>query len=156
MSVVEKFGRFIIEYQFEVEFGLGLLVGLIATVLIIKAMRNARKKRELLSQINDTVSEINTAVNGMGTKKSDVIYIDNRSPKGDAKVEFFQQEEKADVTEAEEPEPEETMVGPDAEEERDQESTSEQKQIKYFSRDCAMDKHGKIYTVEELKEQIKE
>ena len=156
MSMAERIGRFIIDYQFEVEIALGLLVGLIAVVLIIKAMRNARKKRELLSQISDTVSEINTAVNGMGTKKSDVIYIDNRSPAGDTKVEFFQQEEREPVSEETEPDPEKTVAVSDIEAAPAQKTAESQKQIKYFDRDCAMDKHGKIYTVEELKEQIKE
>lgn len=79
MNAVGKAGGFIIKYQVQIELILVLILAAAAVFFLIRAVINAGKKRQLLSQINDTVTEINTAVTSLSEKKSDVIYIDNRT-----------------------------------------------------------------------------
>lgn len=79
MNTVGKAGGFIIKYQVQIELILVLILAAAAVFFLVRAVINAGKKRQLLSQINDTVTEINTAVTSLSEKKSDVIYIDNRT-----------------------------------------------------------------------------
>lgn len=79
MNAIGSFGKFIMEYQHQI--GL-LLIGLLIAavgILMIQAAVRSRKKHALISQINDTVTKINTAVSSLNDKKSEVIYIDNRA-----------------------------------------------------------------------------
>lgn len=79
MNAVGKAGSFIIKYQIQIELILVLILIAAAVFFLVRAIINAGKKRQILSQINDTVTEINTAVTSLSEKKSDVIYIDNRT-----------------------------------------------------------------------------
>ena len=79
MNAVGKAGGFIIKYQVQIELILVLILAAVAVFFLVRAVINAGKKRQLLSQLNDTVTEINTAVTSLSEKKSDVIYIDNRT-----------------------------------------------------------------------------
>lgn len=79
MNTVGKAGSFIIKYQMQIELVLVLILAAAAVFFLVRAIINAGRKRQLLSQINDTVTEINTAVTSLSEKKSDVIYIDNRT-----------------------------------------------------------------------------
>ena len=83
MNAVGKAGGFIIKYQVQIELILILILAAAAVFFLARAVINAGKKRQLLSQINDTVTEINTAVTSLSEKKSDVIYIDNRTSGGE-------------------------------------------------------------------------
>ena len=79
MNAIGSFGKFIMEYQHQI--GL-LLIGLLIAavgILMIQAAVRSRKKHALISQINDAVTKINTAVSSLNDKKSEVIYIDNRA-----------------------------------------------------------------------------
>ena len=78
MNIIGDVGYFLFQYQNQIETFLIILAVVAAVFLIIRVFLGERKKRRLLSRLNDTVSEINTAVKDMNSKKSDVIYIDNR------------------------------------------------------------------------------
>ncbi len=79
MNIIGDFGKFMIRYQNQIEFFLILLAVILAVVFIIRTVLGERRKRTLLSQIHDTVSDIHAAVSHMDNQKPDVIYIDNRT-----------------------------------------------------------------------------
>lgn len=159
MNIVGEIGNFIIKYQEPIQIA-AIFIAIIAVAwIIIKIWKNGRKKHEILSQINDTVSEINTAVNHLNDKKAEVIYIDSRMSPGAA---------EAGIKEIVNVKAEET-TGVDAEGKEDQEPAVEDQEapaepeeekiepsLKYFSRDCAISKTGKQFTLEELNAQIRE
>ncbi len=166
MNLFGEMGNFIIEYQ-EIIQAAAIIVGIVAAVVIlIKLVRHGKKKEILLTQINDTVSEINTAVNHLQDKKAEVIYIDSRMSTGAeaAKIkELLKDEAETAIVNAESDETaaNEGVQGESAENEAEKtaESTTEEKtepSLKYFSRDCAVSKTGKKFTYEELDAQIKE
>lgn len=192
MNAIGQFGRFITEYQSPIQVVLILIVLAGAIYAAVKAVKHGREKRDILSQINETVTEINTAVNNLNNKKADVIYIDNRVPgqapyqsdsgaqkehivkeaplsddgsratgKPCEKTEDFTEEicpqQETDPSEQVEQTQAETGQAP-VEEAEEEASCEEDAYIpkKYFSRDCAVSKNGKTYTIEELNEQIKE
>ena len=159
MNVIGEIGNFIIKYQEPIQAGVILLLIIAGIVMIGKLMANGKRKRELLSQINDTVAEINTAVNHLSEKKADVVYIDSRitqdlrEPAVEALQTGVEPQTDADPLDS----AEETAVESDVAEA--QEEASEEKiepVLKYFSRDCAVSKNGKQFTFEELDAQIKE
>lgn len=176
MSIVEKFGHFLIRYESQIGIGLVVLAVLAGVILLIWAAVNAAKKRQLLSQIHDTVTEINSAVNSLGERKSDVIYIDNRASKqqADAAAAAVQEYSQAEAVRKEDSDAEKTAETAEAvaaaemketaepettgQEEPAQHQTEAALEIpkKYFSRDCSISKNGKTYTVEELERQIQE
>ena len=151
MNAIGKFGNFMMNHQVTIEILMVLGLVVLAAVLLMRATLHAKKKRQLLSELNDTVSEISAAVSSLKEKKSEVIYIDNRTAdKGTC--EAISLTEKAPSTEqiltraAEAAEMAETAATLD----------EQQAPKKYFSRDCCVSKKGKTYTIEELEEQIKE
>ena len=158
MNIIGEIGNFIIKYQEPIQAGVIFLLIIVGIVLICKMFINGKKKRELLSQINDTVSEINTAVNQLSEKKADVVYIDSRMTT-EMKEPVLQVTEDGPGTEPEEKtaeveEPEAAVAA----EESAAEAADEKIEpvLKYFSRDCAVSKNGKQFTFEELDAQIKE
>lgn len=167
MNVIGKFGRFIIEYQNPIQISLiVILIGLVI-FFIIRAAINAKKKRELLAKINDTVSEINTTVSRISEKKSEVIYIDNRVPQAPgypAPITVTEETSEAASGETEsaaarkgEPAEAETAAQEATEQEAEAEAKPQAPAPKKFSdRDCAVSKGGRTYSIEELSEQIKE
>jgi len=179
MNAVGTFGKFIIQYQNEIEIVLAAVIFIAAAAALIRAAVNAKKKRQLLSEINDAVSEINSAVSSLNEKNSGVIYIDNRSGSGPAagSGEVSVREAVLDAAgltggtpadgedgakEAAGEEQNPAAEGKSCEETKPQDETQPQDEPqpeipkKYFSRDCSVSKNGKTYTLEELERQIKE
>ncbi len=155
MNVIGKFGNFMMNHQVGIEILLILIFVLIAVFLLVRGIIHANRKRQMLSEIQDTVNEINTAVQGLGEKKDSVIYIDNRTTGGGERREAFEEKElsaeeilqkvQESAKAAEPPKAESFAVCEEAEIPK-----------KYFSRDCGTSKTGRTYTIEELEEQIKE
>lgn len=189
MNAIGQFGSFITEYQQPIQIVLIIIVLAGITYAIVKTVAYAREEKFILSKINDTVTEINTAVNNANGKKTDVIYIDNRVPGQaaeqsssgiepiikeapqrddgcrDAKKPLEKKEKVTDEVNSQIPA--DQLVNAEAEAEPGQapdEQVSEDVSCeedthlpkKYLSRDCAVSKNGKTYTIEELNEQIKE
>ena len=193
MNAIGQFGRFITEYQNPIQIVLIIIVLAGAIYAAVKAVAHGREKKDILSQINETVTEINTAVNNLNEQKADVIYIDNRVP-GQAPYQSSSEVQKEHIVKdtpqsddgnrdaekpcektekvtdevcpqmpADEPDDaedtrEEPGQAPDEETSAEDLSCEEDAYFpkKYFSRDCAVSKNGKTYTIEELNEQIKE
>lgn len=199
MNIFGRLAKFMFAYQEEIEIAFIVIVIAAAVFVIRRIVRASRKKRELLSQINDTVTQINTAVGAIGDKSSGVVYIDNRVG-ADARPEVV--EAAVSQALAERPGEEEAAVKgyppeaaghaetaavetaaetaaersgteaaaaesgqaaeAEAEERKEPERTEERKEPtapavrKYFSRDCAVSKNGRFYTLEELNDQIRE
>ena len=78
MNVFGRLAEFIWDYQEEIQIAFIIIVIAAAIYVVARMVRASRKKRELLSQINDTVTQINTAVSSISDKQSGVVYIDNR------------------------------------------------------------------------------
>lgn len=172
-----------------------------AIYVVARMVRASRKKRELLSQINDTVTQINTAVSSISDKQSGVVYIDNRvgadarrepskplrtpsvrTPCGpsregntpeaadpaikgcpsedtdcaEAAAVDTASSETQDRAEPVTEKPEEAKETEEGTGEEKSEENTVQAVRKYFSRDCAVSKKGKYYTLEELNDQIRE
>ena len=154
MNVIGEIGNFIIQYQDPIQIGAVVILAVAAFVVVIKLFRNARKKRDILAQINETVSEINTAVSHLNDKKTEVIYIDSRAgqsvsePKADgvpATVEVAAPASR-EVSDWQE----------DATSQMGLQEPEVKPSLKYCSRDCAVSKNGKRFTLEELNAQIKD
>ena len=162
MNVIGEIGNFIIKYQEPIQAGVILLIIIAGLVILGKVLINGKRKRELLSQINDTVAEINTAVNHLSEKKADVVYIDSRMSQDlhDLAVKEVQTQEggrDGDMTVTAELEA--AAIAEESEVQEGSDQASEEKiepVLKYFSRDCAVSKTGKQFTFEELNAQIKE
>lgn len=159
MNVIGKFGNFMMNHQVGIEIALVVIFILAIGFLLVRVVIHAGKKRQLLSQIQDTVTEINTAVQNLSEKKEGVIYIDNRTTDKDAETKVFE----AGRTSAEEilQRVHENAAPSFAGEEEISSVNSakmEESELprKYFSRDCCTSKMGKTYTIEELEEQIRE
>ncbi len=155
MNIIGEIGSFIIKYQDEILTGLIVLACGAVIFMIGKAFSNSRKKRQLLLQINETVSEINASVKSMGEKRTEVIYIDGRGSSGTRSVNtdavqtmMNMSEEVLDADSAPE--------GKADPEKKKEEPEQAAPTYKYFSRDCAVSKDGKKYTEEELEAQIRE
>lgn len=176
MNAIGQFGSFITEYQYPIQIVLIILILAGAIYAVVKAAAHGREKKEILSQINETVTEINTAVNNLNEKKADVIYIDNRVPgqapyqgsSGTQEEPIVKETPQSDdgaysqmpADEQENTEETSEKSGQTPDEETSAEDVSCEEDVnfskKYFSRDCAISKNGKTYTIEELNEQIKE
>ena len=156
MNVITDIGNFLIAYADYVETALIVLAIAAVLVLVVIFARGAKEKKQILTDISDNVEKINTAVNRFNDKSKDVIYIDNRAqaPSGAKEKDPGSQ----DLNEIGEDELEEiTDSIPDGgkpEEEPVQEEKPETPK-KFTTRDCAVSKQGREYTLEELIEQIK-
>lgn len=184
MNFIGDFGNFIVENQEQIGIVLVVLLVVIGLILLIKALLASHRKQRILSQIQETVTEINSAVSNLNEKKSDVIYIDNRTSEQRtaetvAHTGAPKEAKSAEMTVTETPEAdilrkiaEISHGGTDAaparmfnasekaskEQSSAEARTSEEPVIpkKFFSRDCGTSKNGRVYTAEELAEQIKE
>lgn len=201
MNVFGRLAEFIWDYQEEIQIAFIIIVIAAAIYVVARMVRASRKKRELLSQINDTVTQINTAVSSISDKQSGVVYIDNRvgadaRPRAIEAIENTVRQdpcgpsregstsaaadpdikgcpsENTDCAEAAavdtassetqdraEPvteKPEEAKEKEEGTGEEKSEENTVQAVRKYFSRDCAVSKKGKYYTLEELNDQIRE
>ena len=144
MNVVGEIGNFIMIYQRPIQ-GAAIAILLIGGMVCIgKAFVHAGKKRKLMEQINQTVSEINANVKFLSDKKTGVPYIDGRmTPENNTPepAEDSQPVKKVQPEQEVSESPEEEKVKP---------------AVKYFSRDCAVAKDGRQYTLEELHAQIRD
>lgn len=152
MNMTGQIGEFIVKYQNHIEICAIALAVIILLVVMVKIMKNAKKKRELLSNINDTISEINSAVGSFGQKKAEVIYIDNRVP-GDIAA-----QRRSDLSEVMKAAGDVVAHNGEASEPDSfaEDRCGKEPPKKYFSRDCATSKTGRTYTEEELEDQIRE
>ena len=141
MNLVGEIGNFMMIYQTPIQ-GVVIVMllagGIVATV---KGIANARKKRKILEEINQAVSKINVNVKAMSEKEAEVVYIDGKATPESTVSEPTPQVEKAQIPN----------------QERNKSLAEEEKPaVKYFSRDCAVAKDGRRYTVEELNAQIRD
>ncbi len=202
MNMFGRLAKFMLAYQEELEIAFMVIVIAAAVFVVRRIVRASRKKRELLSQINDTVTQINTAVSTMNDKQNGVVYIDNRTgadvrpeaveaavsralsdescetpetikecqPETDGTAEAAAvdtacadaenpaagpQEEDAAEEAPETTEPEDAAGESGQADETEKEPPAPAVR-KYFSRDCAVSKNGRSYTLEELNDQIRE
>ena len=148
MNAIGKIGNFIIIYQEPIQVAAIAMLVIAGMICIGKIIANAVKKRRLLEQINETVSEINDNLKSKSDNRTEVIYIDGRgTPENHTGVLSstinMQTESKGAQT--------------DSVEQAESEMPGEQKPAaKYFSRDCAVSKDGRKYTIEELDAQIRD
>ena len=153
MNVVGEIGNFIMTYQEPIQ-GIAIFALLIGGMICIgKAVANERKKRSLLEQIQESVSEINTNVRSLGEQKTEVFYIDgitdpeDRAPETEAETKKAEKEMPVMRTTERASTNQETELSPE---------TEAKPAVKYFSRDCAVAKDGRQYTFEELNAQIRD
>lgn len=184
MNIIGDFGKFVIQYQNQIEFFLILLAVILAVVFIIRTVLGERRKRALLSQINDKVSDIHATVSHMDSRNPDVIYIDNRTAdnsSGENPISVSAEQIRQQAVSAAagiqtaapdgntENQPQTPAVSEDfsetgghdcAENDTGDLSLQEEKTVeiprKYMSLECGISKNGKVYTIEELQRQIKE
>lgn len=148
MNAIGKIGNFIIIYQEPIQVAAIAMLVIAGMICIGKIIANAVKKRRLLEQINETVSEINDNLKSKSDNRTEVIYIDGRgTPEnhtgGPSSTINMQTESKGAQT--------------DSVEQAESEMPEEEKPAaKYFSRDCAVAKDGRKYTIEELDAQIRD
>lgn len=165
MDWIGKIADFITVYP---EIASGILIGicsLAAVILIVCFAANSRKKKRMISDIRDKVTEINAKISGFGQSKPDVIYIDNRTGEAQKQKSPVDLPEDAPLQEKGAPCESEKKEDWKATEANDREELSADgeesggravQMNKYFSRDCAVSKNGRAYTEEELIKQIKE
>jgi hypothetical protein len=148
MNAIGEIGNFIITYQepLQVAAVAALVVG--GVVCIGKAIASAGKRQRMLEEISETVAEINTNVKNLNEKHTEVIYIDGRgTPENQTAVSSAGTNKQTAPKE----------VQTSAAEQEEGEMPGEQKPAaKYFSRDCAVSKDGRKYTIEELDAQIRD
>ena len=184
MNAVGVIGELIIEYQYEIEIGLLVLLGLIILFAVIRAFVRAARRKTLLEEISGKVDEISEALNAMAAepeqKSSESKSYEEKAPEAckaaeaqpagkPAEGEKQVKEEKpakeevvapvettVNAREADPPEAAEVLHFK-AESPADAPDSGEADFVpkKYFSRDCSVDKKGNRYTLEELEEQIK-
>ena len=183
MNAVGVIGELIIEYQYEIEIGLLVLLGLIILFAVIRAFVRAARRKTLLEEISGKVDEISEALNAMAAKpeqKSCEPKSSEQKPSAEktpvvckaaeaqpavkpAEGEKPVKKETAGAVEttvsAREAEPPEAaeVLPFKAESPADAPDSGAADFVpkKYFSRDCSVDKKGNRYTLEELEEQIK-
>ena len=165
MNAVGVIGELIIEYQYEIEIGLLVLLGLIILFAVIRAFVRAARRKTLLEEISGKVDEISEALNAMAAEKTpEVCKVAEAQPAvKPAEGEKAVKKETAEAVEttvsardAEPPEAAEVLPFK-AESPADAQDSGAADFVpkKYFSRDCSVDKKGNRYTLEELEEQIK-
>ena len=160
MNKIAELGKLLIEYQDYVETGLIVLAAVIVLTIIVKSVKKSKNRQKLLNDINETVTDINTKVDKINSKSAEVIYIDNRTGTSTEKGKTMEiripseaEDEEEDFAEEQSGNTEETET-----ETCEEEKKEEQKDIpkKFNSRDCAVSRQGREYTLEELIEQIQE
>ena len=103
----------------------------------------------MLEQIQKTVAEINRNVEALGEQKPEVVYIEGRQTPEPQVSAADMVEELEEVLR--------TMQSTEAKLEKKEVLVEEVKPVaKYFSRDCAVSKNGRKYTMEELDAQIRD
>lgn len=178
MNAVGVIGELIIEYQYEIEIGLLVLLGLIILFAVIRAFVRAARRKTILEEISGKVDEISEALNAMAAEpeqkpsepepsaenipeacKTEAVQPAGEPAEGEkpvTKETAGEVETTVNAWEAEFIEAEEVLQFK-AEAPADAPDTGAADFVpkKYFSRDCSVDKKGNRYTLEELEEQIK-
>lgn len=167
MNAVGTIGEFIITYQYEIEIGLLILLGLIILFAIIRAFARAVKRKTVLEEISEKVNDISEALTAIADESA-----------GGEEAEKAEKAEKAEASAVTEKADTENVQAAGGNEEKDE--IPEAREIKaavpepevcetieepagdagfvpkkYFSRDCSTDKNGNHYTLEELENQIR-
>ena len=148
MNAIGEIGNFIMIYQEPIQVAAIAMLVIGVMVCIGKAIASAGKKRKLLEEIQETVSEIHTNVKALGDKRTEVIYIDGRTTP-EPRVPAPPLEIRKTTIVTGEPEPKE-------QEQSEEPAAEPAPAVKYFSRDCAVAKDGRRYTLEELNAQIRD
>lgn len=178
MNAVGVIGELIIEYQYEIEIGLLVLLGLIILFAVIRAFVRAARRKTLLEEISGKVDEISEALNAMAAEpeqkssepepsaekmpeacKTEAAQPAGKPAEGEkpvTKETAGEVETTVNAREAEPPEAEEVLpFKTEASADAPDTGAADFVPKKYFSRDCSVDKKGNRYTLEELEEQIK-
>lgn len=146
MNAIGEIGNFIITYQEPLQVAAIAILVVAVMICIGKAIASAGRKRKMLEEISEAVSEINTNVKSLSEKRTEVIYIDGRTTP----------ETRGSVTPAETRCESVAVAEKDTEEQETQKEPEPEPVVKYFSRDCAVAKDGRRYTFEELDAQIRD
>lgn len=152
MNAIGQIGNLIMIYQEPLQVAAIAILVILGMICFGKMLMNASKKRKTLSQIHETVLEIDANVKSLQEKRTEIIYIDGRMSTETAAVPVpdKQEAEQETVRESVEHTPEKRS------EEEEQSESEQNPTVKYFSRDCATAKDGRQYTVEELNAQIRD
>ncbi len=151
MNVVGEIGNFIMIYQEPIQGAAIFIFLVIGLVCVYRAVVNGRKKRRLLEQIQESVSEINANVKSLGEQNTKVVYIEGtETPENSVPKPVAGKAEK--ILPVQKPEEEESFN----QEENPSPAEPGIPAVKYFSRDCAVAKDGRQYTFEELNAQIRD
>lgn len=174
MNAIGKFGRFITYYQHPIQISLIVIAVVLVIFFCIRAVDSAKKKENFCQRLTILFRRL-TLRSAVLKKKSEVIYIDNRIPAEQAPQVVIKTEPEAPAqevkTEAEKPlnvqeakaedesdvPKEESQPKNNEEDEGNKENEEpENKGHKFFDRSCAVSKNGRTYSIEELKQQIRE
>ncbi len=72
MNIIGKLGNLIVDYQSEIEIGVFALLCLIFVVWIIKLIATASKKKTMLSEINEKVTDIDSKISIIQKKQEEI------------------------------------------------------------------------------------
>lgn len=185
MNAIGKIGAIIIKYQYQIEIALLSLLALIVLIGLIKLIISALRRKDVLSEIKVTVTDIDSTVKEINQKQEvliegslassgetakkaepdnncDIVKVEDKTETTDLKAEQALEvatEEKLEL---------ETGFGEDKRFENVLENLliknrdgdvhcAEDGEVskKFASRECGTDKHGNVYTEEFLSKQIK-
>lgn len=174
MNIFGHVGKFIMDNQETFQWVAVILVVVLLLFVIYKIIKAIRKNAENIEKICQTLDKINDEMKDFNTH-GDLIYIDNcmtkekeetvpkentskdkcEEDRENNKVELTQEEIVEKLKAVSEKKPGE-KISDDQEEGFKDSNTIEKTFSKFLSRDEAVNKYGKSYTVEELEKQIKE
>ncbi len=72
MNIIGKLGNLIVDYQSEIEMGVFALLCLIFVIWIIKLIVTASKKKTMLSEINEKVTDIDSKISLIQKKQEEI------------------------------------------------------------------------------------
>ena len=137
MNAIGKIGAIIIKYQYQIEIALLSLLALIVLIGLIKLIISALRRKDVLSEIKVTVTDIDSTV-----------LMEEDTQEDDPKLETGFSEDKRFENVLEN-----LLINSGN---RDVHCAEEGELSKKFvSRECGTDKYGNVYTEEFLSKQIK-
>ena len=164
MDILKPIEKFIADFHYELSIALIILVVSLILFLFIWGVLTTAKKRKLLHNIDKSVEEINNKFGQLSEalnkptevkltkdreeKKRDIIYIDNRHMNGNKEEDNIIKNIKEIV--------DDELTVEERNEALFEETKSEVRSKKIETRDCDTGKNGRTYTLDELKNQIKE
>lgn len=175
MNAIGEFGKWIIEYQYQVEVGLLILLGLIIVIWLIRMIARAVKRRSVLLDIDKKITDMSEKVDRMSAAvpeprpASKEVGADGAAAAEAAAVAVVQPAATLQVTPGASGSPDAaadavphpaphagqgtayvlTETGPQ------DGRPAEEPPRRFYSRDCGVDKHGNVYTEEMLEQQIR-